>query len=76
MPQLVDEPMLVGRHHALGDFQLLRGQRIVVMFSMELRRIVQINLQDETMVSIGGSLQDLVGVVNPLKSLLSALVDS
>ena len=38
------------------------------MLSMEGSGIVQINLQDETMVSIGGSLQDLVGVVDPLET--------
>ena len=38
------------------------------MVSMESGRISKINLQDETMVSIGGSLQDLVGVVDPLET--------
>ena len=47
------------------------------MFSMEGSGIVQINLQDETMISIGGSLQDLVGVVDPLETTCRrALVDS
>ena len=38
------------------------------MVSMESGRISKINLQDETTVSIGGSLQDLVGVVDPLET--------
>ena len=52
----------------LLNLQLLRGKRVVVVFGMEGRGILKVDLQGVAMVSIDRGLQYLLAVVNPLEA--------